>query len=140
MTVIIFQKNEATSPPASINKMLTVILTAAILSKPMQSKPCSPSPCSRTEWFKEFVRTLDKKAPYEDRKDLALNALRTRYGPEFSLLASEDRLLGGVSQHRAGKFPWGTSRKDREESHKREREHGHNATPSGHNALPSGHI
>ena len=73
---------------------------------------------SRTEWFKEFVRSLDKKAPYEDRKDLALNALRTRYGQESSLLASEDRLLGGVFQHRAGQFPWGTSKKDGEKSRK----------------------
>ena len=47
---------------------------------------------SRKAWFKEFVRALDKKAPYEDRKDLALKALRIRYGQESSLLASEDRL------------------------------------------------
>ena len=73
---------------------------------------------SRKDWFKEFVRSLDKKAPYEDRKDLASKALRTRYGQESSLLASEDRLLGGVFQHRAGKFPWGTSKKDREKSRK----------------------
>ena len=67
---------------------------------------------SRKDWFKEFVRSLDKKAPYEDRKDLALKALRTRYGQESSLLASEDRFLDGVFQHRAGQFLWGTSKKD----------------------------
>ena len=121
---------------------------------------------TRTEWFKEFVRSLDKKAPYEDRKALALKALRTRYGQESSLLASEDRLLGGVFQHRAGKFPWGTSKKARTKSHKlasssslqeplpadfRKREQANSRTsmpptlssghslPSGHNALPSGH-
>ena len=113
---------------------------------------------SRKDWFKEFVRVLDKKAPYEDRKDLALKALRIRYGQESSLLASEDRLLGGVFQHRAGKFPWGTSKKDREKSRKlassnsveeplpagsRKREHANSpasmppALPSGH-SLPSG--
>ena len=73
---------------------------------------------SRSEWFKQFVRSLDEKAPYEERKDLALNALRKRYGQESSLLASEDRLLAGACQHRAGKFPWGTSKKDREKSRK----------------------
>ena len=73
---------------------------------------------SRKDWFKEFVRALDKKAPYEDRKDLALKALRIRYGQESSLLASEDRLLGGVFQHRAGQSPWGTLKKDREKSRK----------------------
>ena len=73
---------------------------------------------SRTEWFKEFVRSLDKKATYEDRKDLALKALRTRYGQESSLLASEDRLFGGVFQHRAGQSPWGTLKKDREKLRK----------------------
>ena len=85
-----------------------------------------------------------------------------QYGPESSLLASEDRLLGGVFQHRAGKFPWGTSRKDREEARKssslgsvevplpagsREREHADSPTsmppvveelPSGQATLPSG--
>ena len=78
---------------------------------------------SRTKWFKEFVRSLDKKAPYEVVKDLALKAVRKQFGPQSSLLASEDRLLGGGFQHRAGKFPWGTSRKDREEARKRKREH-----------------
>ena len=73
---------------------------------------------SRKDWFKEFVRSLDKKVPYEDRKDLVLKALRIRYGQESSLLASEDRLLCNVFQHRAGQFPWGTSKKDREESRK----------------------
>ena len=76
----------------------------------------SGSEASRSEWFKQFVRSLDEKAPYEERKDLALNALRKRYGQESSLLASEDRLLAGACQHRAGKFPWGTSKKDREKS------------------------
>ena len=32
------------------------------------------------DWFKEFVLVLDKKAPYGDRKDLALKALRIWYG------------------------------------------------------------
>ena len=73
---------------------------------------------SRTKWFKEFVRSLDKKAPYEVVKDLALKAVRKQFGPQSSLLASEDRLLGCGFQHRAGKFPWGTSRKDREEARK----------------------
>ena len=68
------------------------------------------------DWFKEFVLVLDKKAPYEDRKDLALKALRIWYGQESSLLVSEDRLFGGVFQHRAGQFPWGTSKKDGEKS------------------------
>ena len=78
---------------------------------------------SRIEWFKDFVRGLDKKAHYQDLKDLALKAVRTRFCPQSSLLASEDRLLFGGVQHRAGKFPWGTSRKDREEARKRKREH-----------------
>ena len=75
---------------------------------------------SRTEGFKKFARTLDKKSPYQDIKDLALKAVRTRFGPQSSLLASEDRLLRGGVQHRAGKFPWGTSRKDREEARRKE--------------------
>ena len=57
----------------------------------------------RKDFFKEFVRSLDQQAPYEDRKALALKALRLRYGQESSLLASEDRLLCGILQHRAGR-------------------------------------
>ena len=34
----------------------------------------------RKDFFKEFVRSLDQKAPYENRKALALEALRVRYG------------------------------------------------------------
>ena len=30
----------------------------------------------------------------------------------------DPRLLAGACQHRAGKFPWGTSKKDREKSRK----------------------
>ena len=86
---------------------------------------------SRTKWFKEFVRSLDKKAPYEVVKDLALKAVRKQFGPQSSLLASEDRLLGGGFQHRAGKFPWGTSRKDRAEARKRKREHANSRALEG---------
>ena len=93
---------------------------------------------SRKDWLKEFVRSLDKKAPYEDRKDLALKALRTRYGQESSLLASEDRLLCGILQYRAGEFPWGTPKKYREKVRNvRRREHA-NSLASMPPVLPSG--
>ena len=59
---------------------------------------------TRIEWFREFVRNLDKKAHYEDAKDLALKAVRRRFGPQSSLLASEDRLLSGGFQHRPVNF------------------------------------
>ena len=93
---------------------------------------------SRKDFFVEFVRSLDKKAPYEDRKALALKALRTRYGQESSLMASEDRLLCGVFQHRAGEFPWGTPKKYREKvRNMKKREHG-NSPASMPPVLPSG--
>ena len=72
--------------------------------------------CSNLVVIWLWIRVHTKIELY--RKDLALNALRSRYGQESSLLASEDRLLGGVFQHRAGQFPWGTSKKDREKSRK----------------------
>ena len=72
----------------------------------------------RKAFFRKFVRDLDAKTPYDERKALALQELRTRYGQEITLKASEDRLLGGVFQHRAGKCPWCTSKNDREQSRK----------------------
>ena len=57
----------------------------------------------RKDFFRKFVRNLDQQAPYEDRKALALKTLRSQYGQESSLLASEDRLLRGILQHRAGR-------------------------------------
>ena len=52
-------------------------------------------------------------------------------------MASEDRLLCGVFQHRAGGFAWGTSKKDREEARARKREHA-NSSASMPSVLPSG--
>ena len=95
---------------------------------------------SRKDWFKEFVRSLDKKAPYEDRKDLALKALRTRYGQESSLLASEDRLLCGILQHRAGEFPWGTPKRYREKSRNVRKRERANSPASMPPVLPSGPV
>ena len=51
-------------------------------------------------------------------------------------MASEDRLLSGVFQHRAGEFPWGTSKKDREEARARKRKHA-NSSASMPSVLPS---
>ena len=91
----------------------------------------------RKDFFKEFVRSLDQQAPYEDRKALALKALRLRYGQESSLLASEDRLLCGILQYRAGEFPWGTPKKYREKvRNMKKREHG-NSPASMPPVLPS---
>ena len=90
----------------------------------------------RKAFFKNFVRCLNKSVPYEDRKALALQTLRTRYGQEKTLMASEDRLLSGVFQHRAGEFPWGTSKKDRVEARARKRKHA-NSSASMPSVLPS---
>ena len=91
----------------------------------------------RKDFFKEFVRSLDQKAPYENRKALALEALRLRYGEDSSLLASEDRLLCGILQYRAGEFPWGTPKKYREKvRNMKKREHG-NSPASMPPVLPS---
>ena len=90
----------------------------------------------RKAFFKNFVRCLHKSVPYEDRKALALQTLRTRYGQEKTLMASEDRLLSGVFQHRGGEFPWGTSKKDRVEARARKREHA-NSSASMPSVLPS---
>ena len=92
----------------------------------------------RKDFFRKFVRNLDQQAPYEDRKALALKTLRSQYGQESSLLASEDRLLCGILQHRAGEFPWGTPKKYREKPRNvRKREHA-NSPASMPPVLPSG--
>ena len=94
----------------------------------------------RKDFFKDFLRTLNQQAPYEKRKALTLKALRLRYGQESSLLASEDRLLCGILQHRAGQFPWGTPKKYREKSRNvRKREHA-NSPASMPPVLPSGPV
>ena len=92
----------------------------------------------RKDFFKEFVRSLDQKAPYEDRKALALEALRLRYGEDSSLLASEDRLLCGILQYRAGEFPWGTPKKYREKSRNVRKRERANSPASMPPVLPSG--
>ena len=94
----------------------------------------------RKDLFKEFVRSLDQQAPYEDRKALVLKALRLRYGQESSLLASEDRLLCGILQHRAGKFPWGTPKKYREKSRNVRKRKRANYPASMPPVLPSGPV
>ena len=52
---------------------------------------------SRTGWFKEFVRNLDKKAHYEDVKDLALN--QAKHDMSFEDKARHARLVVAEKLH-----------------------------------------